>query len=291
LVPEVVTEPAPAKINPFLRVLGKRDDGYHDIETLILPITLADGVQAVPADDLRLRVVGELAGEVPPREENLVLKAAEALRKKMGESRGAHLLLSKRIPVGAGLGGGSSDAAATLRALDRLWQCGLGVDGLVEVAAQVGSDVPALLRVGPSLVHGRGELVQAIDLPKTWWVLVTQPFEVPSGDAYRWWDEDCATGPDPGPLVEALAAGDLERAGALLFNDLEPAVASRHTQVAEARKRLSQAGALGAVMCGSGPTVAGLAHDGPHAEQLARMVAGTAVASVGSSELRVSTSG
>lgn len=279
-MPEVVTEPAPAKINPFLRVLGKRDDGYHDIETLILPITLADGVQAVPADDLRLRVVGDLAGEVPPGEDNLVLKAAEALRKRTGESRGAHMLLSKRIPVGAGLGGGSADAAATLRALDRLWKLELGIEEVTEVAAEVGSDVPALLRVGPSLVRGRGELVQAIDLPKTWWVLVTQPLAISSSDAYRWWDERGATGPDPTDLTEALRAGDVGKAGPLLFNDLEAAVVSRHSGAAEARKRLIDAGALGALVSGSGPTVAGLARDGVHAEEVAGHAGGTAVASM-----------
>ena len=282
-MPEVVTEPAPAKLNPFLRVLRKRDDGYHEIETLILPITLADGVQAVLGDDLQLTVVGELAGEVPAGEDNLVLKAAEALRKRTNEQRGAHLLLSKRIPVAAGLGGGSADAAAALRALNHLWSLDLRVEELTEVAASVGSDVPALLRVGPSLARGRGENVEAIDLPKSWWVLVTQTFEVSSVDAYGWWDESGATGPDPPDLTEALRTGDVEGAGALLFNDLEPGVASRHPEVTEARKRLLDAGALGALLSGSGPTMVGLARDGLHAEDLARAVGGMPVASIGRS--------
>ena len=280
-MPEAVTEPAPAKINPFLRVLGKRDDGYHEIETLILPVTLADGVQAVPADDLRLTVVGDLAGEVPPGEDNLVLKAAEALRKRTDEQRGAHLLLSKRTPVAAGLGGGSADAAATLRVLDRLWGCGLGVEGLVEVAAEVGSDVPALLHTGPVIARGRGEAVEPADLPKTWWVLITQPFEVSSAYAYRWWDEDGTTGPDPRPILQAFTSGDVERAPGLLFNDLEAPVSARHPEVVAARERLLAAGALDALMSGSGPTVAGLVRDGVQAEELARAVGGMAVASMG----------
>lgn len=282
-MPEVVTEPAPAKVNPFLRVLGRRGDGYHEIETLILPITLADGVQAVPADDLQLTVVGELAAEIPAGEDNLVLRAAQALRKTTGESRGAHLLLSKRVPVGAGLGGGSADAAATLRALDQLWGCGLGIDGLTEVATEVGSDVPGLLHVGPSLALGRGQLVEPVDLPKTWWVLVTQPFAVASSEAYRWWDAGGATGPDPHQVIEALVAGDTERAGAVLFNDLEHSVESGHPEAAEAMKRLLEAGAFGAVMSGSGPTVAGLAGDAVQAEELARLADGFAVASMGRS--------
>jgi 4-diphosphocytidyl-2-C-methyl-D-erythritol kinase len=277
---EVVTEPAPAKINPFLRVLGRREDGYHDIETLILPITLADGVQATPAEDLRLAVVGELADKVPPGGDNLVLRAAEALRKRTGEDRGAHLLLSKRIPVAAGLGGGSADAAATLRALDHLWDCGFGIEGLTEVAAQVGSDVPALLHDGPVIARGRGELVERVQLPRTWWVLVEQPFGVSVGDAYRLWDEGGNSGPDPGPLVDALKAGDLKRAGELLSDDLESPVTGHHPETAQVRKLLLDAGALGAVMSGSGPTVAGLARDGIHAGDLARLVRGTAVASM-----------
>ena len=278
---EAVTEPAPAKINPFLRVLGRRDDGYHDIETLILPITLADGIQVVPADDLQLTIVGELAGAVPAGDDNLVLKAARVLQKAVNDTRGAHILLSKRIPVAAGLGGGSADAAATLRALDRLWNCGLAIRGLSEVAAEVGSDVPALLRVGPSLARGRGERVEAIDLPKTWWVVVEQAFEVASGDAYRWWDENGTSGSDPGPLLDGLKAGDPKRAGELLFDDLEPPVTGHHPGTAEIRRRLLDAGALGAVMSGSGPAVAGLARDGVHAEKLARLVDGKAVASMG----------
>lgn len=279
-MPDAVTEPAPAKINPFLRALGKRDDGYHDIETLILPITLADGVQVVAADDLRLSIVGELAMEVPADEGNLALRAAIALRKRIDESHGAHLLLSKRIPVAAGLGGGSADAAATLRALDRLWGTGLGVEGLIEVASEVGSDVPALLYKTPVFARGRGEVVTPVDVPKTWWVLLAQPFNVSSGDAYRWWDEDGGqAGPHPAPLTEALKADDVETAAGRLFNGLEASVMSRHPQIAEARERLLGAGALGAVMSGSGPTVAGVARDPAHAEEVAKAVGGIVAAS------------
>lgn len=277
---EAVTEPAPAKINPFLRVLGRRDDGYHDIQTLVLPVTLADGVQAVEADDLKLTVVGELADQVPPGEDNLVLKAAEALRKRTGESRGAHLLLSKRIPVAAGLGGGSADAAATLRALDRLWGFGLDVEGLVEVAAEVGSDVPALLHGGPVIARGRGDVVEPVVLPKTWWILATQSFGISSTDAYGWWDEDGVPGPQSDALLDALLAGDLERAGSLLMNDLEASARARHPEVAEARSRMLDAGALGAVMSGSGPTVAGLARDASDAERIAGSLKGVAAASL-----------
>jgi len=282
LRPLPVTEPAPAKLNLFLRVLGRREDGYHDLETLVQPVTLADGVRAAHREQgFGLALAAELAGAVPSGEENLVLRAARALAEATGERRGANLLLVKRIPVSAGLGGGSTDAAAALRALDRLWGWGLGLDGLARVGARVGADVPALVRGGPVLARGRGEQVEPTHVPRTWWVLVTVDVGVSAADAFRWWDEDRAsTGPDPGPLLEALRAKDLDRVGALLSNDLEGPVAARHEEVAEGRRRLEGAGVLGTIMCGSGPTVAGLARDGGHAEEVAAAAGGLVVSAI-----------
>jgi 4-diphosphocytidyl-2-C-methyl-D-erythritol kinase len=278
-----VSEPAPAKLNLFLRVLARRADGFHDIETLIQPVTLADGVRAAHADaGFHLAVTGERFREVPVAgDENLVIRAARALAQDVGEERGASLTLVKRIPVASGLGGGSADAAATLRALDRLWGSGLGTSELQRVAAGVGSDVPALVDGGPVLARGRGDVVEAVRTPRTWWVLLTPGFGVTAGDAYAWWEADATgPGPDPAPLLEALAGGDPAAVAPLLFNDLEAPVMARHPEVAEAGRRLRDAGALAALMCGSGPMVAGLARDGSHAEQLAAGVGGTAVASM-----------
>jgi 4-diphosphocytidyl-2-C-methyl-D-erythritol kinase len=277
-----VSEPAPAKLNVFLRVRGGRDDGYHEIETLVQPITLADGVRASHRDEgFGLTVAGDRAPDVPSGSENLVLRAARALAEETGESRGANLTLVKTIPVAAGLGGGSADAAATLRALDRLWGYGLPLDRLVSVGADVGSDVPALLSGGPVLARGRGERVETASVARTWWVLTILGFGVPAGRAYEWWDQDGKeTGPDPGPLLEAVTLADPERLGQLLFNDLEGPVTARHPEVGRAREGLLAASALGAVMCGSGPTVGGLARDGRHAEELAAAVGGIAVGSL-----------
>jgi 4-diphosphocytidyl-2-C-methyl-D-erythritol kinase len=277
-----VSEPAPAKLNVFLRVRERRSDGYHEIESLVQPITLADGVRAAHRDHgFGLTLAGDRAAEVPPGDENLVLRAARALAADTGESRGANLTLVKTIPVAAGLGGGSADAAATLRALDRLWGYGLPVERLAPVAAEVGSDVPALLSGGPTLIGGRGERLEGVTVARTWWVLMIADFEVSVGDAYRWWDEDGArSGPDPIPLLEAVTVADPARLGPLLFNDLEGPVVARHPEVGRARESLLAAGAVGTVMCGSGPTVAGLARDGRHAEELAEAVGGVAVGSV-----------
>jgi 4-diphosphocytidyl-2-C-methyl-D-erythritol kinase len=282
LRPLPVSETAPAKLNVFLRVLGKRDDGYHDLETLVQPTTLADGVRAAHRDEgFGLVVAGERSAEVPTGPENLVLAAARALAEETGEARGANLTLVKRVPVAAGLGGGSANAAATLRALDRLWGIGLPPERLSEIGARVGSDVPALVGGGPVVARGRGERLASVPVGRTWWVLMILGFGVPVGQAYEWWDEDGArTGPGPAPLLDAIAVADPARLGPLLFNDLEEPVAARHPEVGRAREALNAAGALGAVMCGSGPTVAGLAGDGRHAEELARAVGGIAVGSV-----------
>jgi 4-diphosphocytidyl-2-C-methyl-D-erythritol kinase len=282
LRPLPVTEPAPAKLNLFLRVLSRRADGYHDIETLVQPVTLADGVRAAHREEgFGLTLAAELAERVPSGEDNLVLRAAGALADATGERRGANLLLVKRIPVAAGLGGGSADAAAALRALDRLWGWGLGVERLAEIGAGIGSDVPALVHGGPVLARGRGERVEPVGVPRMWWVLETLDDGVAAAEAYRWWDEDgSTTGPDPGPLLDALRAGDIERLGRIMSNDLEAPVAARRPEVAEARDRLAAAGALATVMCGSGPTVGGLARDGAHAEEVAAATGGIVVSAI-----------
>jgi 4-diphosphocytidyl-2-C-methyl-D-erythritol kinase len=261
---------APAKVNVFLRVLAARDDGYHDLESLVVPISLADGVTVRGDDRLHVEVRGApaLAGDVGGL--NLALVAALALADACPSAGGALVEIDKRIPVAAGLGGGSADAAATLLALNRLWGCDLDPATLGEVAGRIGSDVPALLLGGPVLMSGRGELLAPAEVASFWWVVVHFDFGVRSPDAYRWWDEDGGVaGPDPDPLLDAAAAGDAEALGPLLFNDLEDVVARRHPAVGEAKQLLVAAGALGAVMSGSGSSVVGLARDRDHAEQIA----------------------
>ena len=268
---------APAKINVFLRVLAAREDGYHDLESLVVPISLGDQVEVTEADRLDVEVVGEprFTGEIPAGGLNLALVAALALADACGDARGATVRIEKRIPVAAGLGGGSADAAATLLALNELWGCGLDLAMLADVAERVGSDVPAMLAAEPVLMSGRGELLAPAAVAPMWWVLVPLGFGVRSPDAYRWWDEDGgAPGPDPSDLLEAAATGDLERLGASMFNDLEAPVGRRHPEIAVAKARLLELGALGAVMSGSGSSVVGLARDRAHADALASSLEG-----------------
>ena len=264
-----VIVPAPAKVNPFLRVLGRREDGYHDLETIVLPIDLADRLQIhAYADEtfrtlsLSLDVTGEalLAARVPLDETNLVLRAARALAEDGGIRGFAEIVLEKRVPVAAGLGGGSGDAAAALGALNQLWMLGRSDADLRARGAEIGSDVPALLVGGPCLARGRGELVERVAVPRLELVVVGFSFGVSTADAFGWWDEDGAvSGPEPGAAVSALqrvAAGAPEAAAALT-NDLEAPVARRHDAVRQARERLVAAG-VPSFMTGSGPTVVGV---------------------------------
>ena len=256
-----IVRAAHAKVNVFLRVLGRRDDGYHDIETLIVPISLHDRITVEPAEDLTVTVSGGAAAAVPGGDENLALRAARALATEAGgtSSRGARISIEKGIPVAAGLGGGSADAAATLLALDELWSVRADRDALARIALAVGSDVPALLLGEPAYVRGRGEIVEPVLLQPTTWVL--KPFDVgvSSTDAYGWWDEEPATGPDPGALIAAAESGNDSLLGSALFNDLQAPVAGRYPDIASAIEAFLAAGAHGAVMSGSGPTVVALA--------------------------------
>jgi 4-diphosphocytidyl-2-C-methyl-D-erythritol kinase len=278
--PSGLTIRAHAKLNVFLRVMRGRPDGFHDLESLVLPLELHDLVSVRGADRLDLSVAGPMSDGVPGDAANLAVLAAWALAAEVGlADAGAAIEIDKRIPVAAGLGGGSADAAAVLRALDMLWHVGLDAAGLRKVGAQVGSDVPAMLAGEPVFATGRGEILAPVHVLHIWWVLKPFGFEVRTPDAFAWWDEHQVTGPDSGALVAAAETGNLDLLGSALFNDLQPGVAARHPQIARTIERFEEAGTLGAVMSGSGPTVAALASTLSHAERLAEAVPGSIVTS------------
>jgi 4-diphosphocytidyl-2-C-methyl-D-erythritol kinase len=278
-----VSRDAPAKLNVFLRVLGAREDGYHELESLVLPLSLADRVTVTEAQKLDVVVDAqvELSEGLDAGGMNLALVAALAMAEVSGGlMRGAEIRITKRIPVEAGLGGGSADAAATLLALNELWGGGLDRDALLSIGEQIGSDVPAMLAGGAVMMRGRGELIAPVHLVTTWWAVKPFGFPTRSPDAYRWWDEDGASvGPDPGALVAAAETGNMELLGHALFNDLEEPVSRRHPEIAEAKRAFLDAGALGAIMSGSGPTVVALASHMGHADRLAEAVPGSFVVS------------
>jgi 4-diphosphocytidyl-2-C-methyl-D-erythritol kinase len=281
--PRSVIRAAPAKLNVFLRVLGARDDGYHDLESLVLPLSLADELTVTEAQTLDVIVDAEieLSEGLDAGGMNLSLVAALAMAEACdGPIRGAEIRIAKRIPVAAGLGGGSADAAATLLALNDLWACGLDRVTLVSIAERIGSDVPAMLAGGAVMMRGRGERIAPVHLVTTWWAVKPFGFPTRSPDAYRWWDEDGASvGPDPGALVAAAETGNVELLGHALFNDLEEPVSRRHPEVVEAKHAFLDAGALGAIMSGSGPTVVALATHMSHADRMAEAVPGSFVVS------------
>lgn len=272
-----ITRRAYAKLNVSLRVLGARDDGYHELESLVLPVSLYDLVTLHSSDRLTLSVAGETAARVPVDETNLALAAARALADALDHEPTGAISIDKRIPVAAGLGGGSADAAATLLALRELWDVEVDDDTLVSVAGSVGSDVPALLTGSAAWMTGRGERVEAVPAAPTWWTVLPFAFPVGVADAYAWWDVDGITGPEPKDLLGAVASGAPEDLATVLTNDLQAPVISRHPEIGEAIDALVAAGAVGALMSGSGPTVVALAWNEAHAERLVDAVPGAFV--------------
>ena len=275
----MIVRDAHAKLNVFLRVLGRREDGFHDIETVILPLALRDVITVEAADGLEVVVDGPRAGELAEAGgEDIVERAARAWAETVGRAEpGARITVDKRIPVAAGLGGGSADAAATILALDELHGTDLDTEAQLGIAAAVGSDVPAMLLGGAVYAAGRGELVTPVHAVTSHWVIAPATFAVRTPDAYGWWDADGTTGADPGALIATLEAGNDEELGAALFDDLQGPVVARHPEVADTIRAFEGAGALGAVMSGSGPTVVALARHLGHADQLATAVPGSFV--------------
>lgn len=173
-----LTTVAPAKINWTLEILGRRDDGYHEVRTILQTIDLSDHVTVRPGLDVKLTVQGPAPVDVPT-EQNLAYRAAALLRERTGVRQGVEIELWKRVPAGTGLGGGSSDAAAVLRALNLLWDLNLGPEHLAALSAELGSDVPFFAHGGTVLATGRGDMVQPLpDVPRRWLTLVVPPLTV-----------------------------------------------------------------------------------------------------------------
>ena len=272
---------APAKINLYLWVGERRADGLHEIESVMQSVSLTDELSLSVARAVSLDV--SPAGAAPEDESNHVVAAVRALRGACPGPSGAALSLEKRIPAGAGLGGGSADAAAALVGLNELWGCGLSKKALEKIGAGIGADVPFCVRGGTAGARGAGErLAPLIVRGPLWWVIAKPPGSLSTADVYARFDE--LGGPrspeaDAHDLADALARGELDRAAGSLRNDLFDAAVSLEPGIASTREALLEAGALGAVMTGSGTAVCGLARDEAHAEEVAALVAGARVVS------------
>jgi 4-diphosphocytidyl-2-C-methyl-D-erythritol kinase len=266
---------AAAKVNLGLYVGPLRPDRYHEVVSVMQAIGIWDEleVEVVP-EGLGLDVEG---GGLPPGETNLVLVAARELARRSRDLPGARFRLRKGIPVSAGLGGGSADGAAALVSLDRLWGLHLPAVNLAAMAAEVGADVPFCIGGGTRVATGRGDKVREVPSGATsWWVVGIDAERLGTEDVYRRFDELDLAAPLqdrwPTGLLDALRAGDLEGIAASLHNDLEPAAFDLLPGLAASKQRLLDAGALGAIMSGSGPTMLGLCRDEEHAGRVARSV-------------------
>lgn len=268
---------APAKLNLFLEILGKRPDGYHELETLMVAIDLHDRLGFTPDPSGRITLSCD-DPTLPVGSGNLVVRAAELLKSTAEKERlgpfGASIRLEKSIPAQAGLGGGSSDAAATLLALDRMWGLGSSPESLDRLAGSLGSDVPFFLGSGAAVCRGRGELVE--DLPvldgrvRYHFVLLCPPTGVRTPDVYG--ALKLPERPEPlGPILEAYLSGDPERLGRQLHNRLQPVAERINPDLGKARDALEELGPAldGTLMSGSGSAYFGLARDRDAADEAA----------------------
>lgn len=255
---------SPAKLNLGLRVLGKRPDGYHEIETVMLMVDLCDGL--VFEERLHGVEIACNAPDVPLDESNLSYKAAQVLMQEGAARRGVKIEINKVIPVAAGLGGGSSNAAATLIALNKMWKLGLGAKELMERAKRLGSDVPFFLFWHAAGATGRGEVLERINPARQLFVLIVCPAaKVSTKWAYENLKIDLTCSSYESKIIaHSLERADLIKAGQNLKNDLEAVVCTKLPAIADLKAELLRVGALGSSMSGSGPSVYGIfAEEGP----------------------------
>ena len=254
----MIYEKAPAKINLTLDVLYKRPDGFHEVEMVMTTVDLADRVWLRPSDDGRI-VIKSSERYVPSDRKNLAYQAADLLRREYGISDGVEITLEKSIPVAAGLAGGSSDAAATLRGLNRLWKLGVPGDELARLGAKIGSDVSFCVYGGTALATGRGEQIENLPVPPKCWVILAKPsISVSTGDIYGNLNTSAIVHPDTQGMIAALENGDYEKMCQSVGNVLEPVTMNLYPQVAGLKEHMIKFGADAVLMSGSGPTVFGL---------------------------------
>jgi len=268
-----VRVPAYAKVNLRLEILGRRADGYHELRTIFQSISLHDTLvletSREPGIDLRIVGNAQLAGE--PGKDNLVYRAIHELSRELGVQDGVRAVLTKRIPVGRGLGGGSSDAAAALIGLLRLAKKRVEAARLAEIASSLGADVPYFLRGGRALGLGRGDEIYPLPDVGRRHVLVVSPHEiaVPTRDAYQWIAERLTNQPEPTKLMRFCALCWSPQ-GDGLTNDFEDAVFPRYSRLAAIKRELLRQGAAGASLAGSGSAVFGIFQNPAKARRAAR---------------------
>ncbi len=250
---------SPAKINWFLQVICKREDGYHEIASLMQYIDLFDEITIEHSDQIEIICDLDI-----PKEENLVYKAAKLFKHYTSYKKGARITVKKNIPISAGLGGGSSDAAYTLKGLNDLWSIGFSVERLHAIGAEIGSDIPFFFSGPAAFVEGRGEKITPISIETSYTILLVKPnISVSTAWAYSYFDQlfnKKLTKKliDIKLFCRALNLKDLSTLNDLLTNDLEEAVTTKYPMIQELKYKLKENGALLSAMSGSGPTVFGI---------------------------------
>ena len=270
-----VTVRVPAKVNVQLAVGAARPDGFHDLANVFLAVGLFDEVTVTPAAELRITCDGPDAAQVPLDGTNLAARAAVALAERYGRTPSVHIHIAKDIPVAGGMAGGSADGAGALLACDALWGTGASRVELLDICAELGSDVPFSLVGGAALGIGRGEKLTVLETGGTFhWVFAVAERGLSTPAVFREFDRLVADSDVPVPvasprLLDALAAGDPDALAAAVSNDLEPAALSLFPALADTLAAGRAAGALTALVSGSGPTTAFLARDAGAARQIA----------------------
>ncbi len=253
---------APAKINLSLDVLHKRSDGYHEVEMIMTTIDLADRIELTLLPDDQIKIVSQNRF-VPDDQRNLAYQAAKLLKDKFQIKKGVQINIEKTIPVAAGLAGGSSDAAATLRGLNKLWQLGLSLDELAELGALIGSDVSFCVYGGTALATGRGEKIEHLPAPPSCWVVLAKPLiGVSTADVYGRLQLKEITHPNTNKMIEAIQNQDFAGVCKNVGNVLEGVTLNLYPEVAQIKEQMHRFGADAVLMSGSGPTVFALVqHD------------------------------
>ena len=265
----MVTVEANAKINLTLDILGKRPDGFHEVAMVMQTIGLHDTLVMEKTErDIELSInVPWLKAD----EKNLAWRAAELIRQEYGLEGGVRIELTKRIPVAAGLAGGSADAAAVLKGMNDLYGLQLDEEKLCELGARLGSDIPFCIMGGTMLATGRGEVLTRLsDMPETWVVLAKPRISVSTAWAYQNYDEQGADRhPDNEAIKQAIDRGNRKAVAGLLCNVLESVTIKKYDVIAEYKQMMLDRGAMASMMSGSGPTVFGLAKNREQAESIA----------------------
>lgn len=260
---------APAKVNLFLEVLARRPDGYHEIATLMVAVSLYDTLEFKEDPSGALRLHCDVP-DLTTGPDNLVLKAAALLRERTRCARGAEIRLTKRVPMAAGLGGGSSDCAAALEGLNRLWRLGLGRDDLARLGGELGSDVPFFMHTPAAWCTGRGEVVTPVALGRPLDLVIVKPaVGLSTAEVYR--GVTVPDRPETGDeLRRAVEAGDVEEIGRRLHNRLEEAARRLRPEIDAGLTLLRRQGPAGGLMSGSGTSLFALCRDAGEAGRVAR---------------------